>query len=171
MPRVSRQEAARRLSVVPGTIYYWCKKHPELIGDDGKVDLEELRAHRDAMSDKQMSRAGKSSKAKAYEGIESRSDAVLRRERAKADEAELNLAERLGKTLRREEVEAAIADAALQLKQEAFRAVKQEAEVLARIDDPREMEKALEAVVRDLLEAGANALAGAVGPGEVTDAA
>ena len=80
-----------------------------------------------------------------------------RTEAAKAQTAELDLADRLRMTLRRDDVERAAADAGETLKQVAAQIVRDRAERLSRIEDVREMERALDELVTELLSAGARA--------------
>lgn len=166
MQRVSQAEAARRLDVNRSTISRWVKNHPALADEAGRVDLEELRRHRETQihpGNQTKTRAKKSTPADASgksagRAPEALNDHRARRENANAANAELDLADRLKLTVRREDVEAAAADAGEAIKQRAFQIVRDKAEALARIDDVRGMEKALEDIMHDLLSTGARAL-------------
>lgn len=85
-------------------------------------------------------------------------DHRARGELAKAITSELDLADRLKLTLVRQDVEDQIATAGEVLKRKAAEIAKDRAEALARIEDPRAMERALEEMMRRLLEQGATAL-------------
>lgn len=98
-------------------------------------------------------------------------DHKTRRERAMADDAELDLAERLGVTLQRREVESAVAEAAELLKQTATQMIRDRAEILTKIEDVREMERALDELFREAMETGTAALTDAVAEREAADAA
>ena len=178
MTRVTRAEAARRLGVHKSTIKRWCDKHPALIGPDGLVDPEEIRAHYETVAHPGLqARRGRPAEAAPdpvqppREGAATLNDHRSRSEKAKADSAELDLAERLGQTLRRDQVEAAVAEAAEILRQAAGQAARDAAERLARIEDVREMEVALDAMVREVLSEGARALEAALAEDSPADAA
>jgi len=180
MPRVTRAEIARQLNVSPSTVTQWIKRYPHLDSADKTVDVDDFMKHRRQVLQPGRSAGGKkrgdaAKRAKGQkvasdppaglDSYESREAAILRRERAKADEAELDLAERLGRTIRADLAQAAVADATLKLRQELFRGARDHAEELSLISDPREMERALEAMLRDILETAADSLAAAVSDG------
>lgn len=137
--RVSRAQAARQVGISPATITRLVQSNPELLDDDGRVSVDEIH---------QVRKIGRL----AVERPRFRSD------RAKAEMAEMDLAERQAKTLRRSDVEAALAKAKDILRIAAFSLARDRAEGLTRISDPREMERALEDLMRDLLQHGVNAL-------------
>lgn len=173
MQRVTRAEAARQLGVNKATITRWVQKHPALLDADGLVSVDELRAHRDAVIDPRLqtnAAAKKTSPAPAATAV-SMNDHKTRRERAMADDAELDLAERLGVTLQRREVESAVAEAAELLKQTATQMIRDRAEILTKIEDVREMERALDELFREAMETGTAALTDAVAEREAADAA
>lgn len=144
------------------TVTRWCKAHPALLDDDGLVSVDELVAHRDQVINPKMQTRGPVADdpseaprrapdgAKASPPTSQLNSDRARVEAAKAAGAELDLAERLRQTLRRDEVEALIADAGEKLRQAAGQMVRDKAEALARIDDPRAMEAALDDMMRDL---------------------
>lgn len=174
MQRVRPAEAARQLGLNKSTISRWLKKHPALLGDDGLVDVEELRAHRDGQINPNLQTRGPAAEARDAPDAaptETPRDHRARYEKARADDAELDLAERLGETLRRRDVEAAVAEAAATLNQAATRVCRDRAERLVRIDDPRAMQTELEKLVADVLRAGTEQLGAAIGGTETAHAA
>ncbi len=170
LERVTRAEAARELRLDRATITRWVQKSPALLDADGRVSLDELRRHRDEVVNPRFQTKSRSEAAdtgssrqisNGRRGAEPRdnlNETRNRTESAKATNAELDLAERLRMTLRRDDVEAAVAAAAEVLKQTAQALVRDRAEPLALIADPREMERALEDMMRRLLDTGAKAL-------------
>ena len=159
MDRVSRAEAARELQLDRATITRWVQKSPALLDDEGKVSLSQLKQHREeVVNPKLQTRGGSSERSPRKVGGDSLNDTRNRTESAKATAAELDLAERLRLTLRRDDVEAAVAAAGEVLKQAAQAIARDKAEALARITDPREMERALEEIMRVMLEKGSQAL-------------
>lgn len=173
MDRVSRAEAARMLNIDKSTLTRWIQKHPALLGDDGLVDVAELRQHRDSVANPKLQTRGAAARGAA--GSQQPSQAGgggaaavnthrARGEAAKAITAELDLADRLKLTLVRSDVEAHIAQAGEVLKRKAAELAKDKAEALARIEDPRAMERALDDLMRQLLEQGASALILAMAP-------
>lgn len=178
---MTRAEAARMLSINKSTLTRWIEKHPALLGDDGLVDLTELREHRDAVANPKLQTRGPVARGQAQEteapgrssGAAAVNDHRARGEAAKAITAELDLATRLKLTLVRADVESQIAQAGEVLKRKAAELAKDKAESLARIEDPRAMERALDELMRQLLDQGASALVLAMGspPDEDSDAA
>ena len=164
MERVTQAEAARQLDVNRSTISRWVKQHPALADAAGRVDLDQVRQHREATihpGNQTKTKAAPLPSKKAGRAVvapPALNDHRARKEQANAAAAELDLADRLKLTLRREDVESAAADAGEAIKQRAFQLVRDKAEVLSRIEDVREMEKALEEMMRDLLATGARAL-------------
>lgn len=167
MERVTRAEAARVLDLDRATVTRWVQKNPALIDDAGLVSVDELRQHRDqVVNPKLQTRIGSADKASGASGAGggvraaqgSLNESRNRTETVKASLAELELAEKLGLTLRRNDVETAVAAAGEVMKQTALALARDRAEALARIGDVREMERALEALMRDLLAKGAQAL-------------
>lgn len=168
MERMTRAAAARELGLDKSTLTRWVQKHPALVDDDGLVDITELRAHRDAVVNPKLQTRGKAAAAQSTAkptakgpetGIASTmNDHRARGEHAKAITAELDLADRLKMTLVRQDVEAQIATAGEVLKRKAAEIAKERAEALARIEDPRAMERELDEMMRRLLEQGATAL-------------
>ncbi|XAI95597.1 hypothetical protein [Nostoc phage Nsp-JY21] len=152
MDRVTRAEAARELALNRATITRLVQSNPALLDDDGKVSIEEIAALRDATVNPKLQTKGGAAPARAL------NDTRNRTESAKAQTAELDLAERLGLTLRRDEVESAIAAAGAELRQTAFQMVRDRAEQFAVVSDVRDAEAMLDQFVRDLLEKAANAL-------------
>ncbi len=144
-----------------------------MLGDDGLVSVTEIAQLRQAVvNPKMQTRTGKQAAGAAPGGmVEALNGARGRSEAAKAQMAEMDLAERLGRTLRRDDVEAAVAAAGNLLRQNAFAIAIARAEVMARIDDVREMERALEDLMREVLDKGVQALSLAAAPSEVTSAA
>lgn len=162
--RVTITAAAGRLGVNKSTISRWVAKHPALRDEDGLVDPDELRAHRDQVVDPRLQTRGaaasqaRGTSSTGASGVASLNDARQRTERAKAEMSELDLVLRLGHTLNRADVETALVAAAETLKAEAMQVVKEQAERLATIDDSRAMEVALREIMTDLMEAMAQAL-------------
>jgi hypothetical protein len=172
MERVTRAEAARTLGVSKGTVWNWVNKHPALLGDDGLIDLVELRSHRDQVANPALQtrlKAKPVSDPAARAGGPVLNDHRARGEAAKAITAELDLADRLKLTLSRADVESQIGQAGEILKRKAAELAKDRAEALARIDDPRTMERALDDLMRQLLEQGALALTLAMSDRETGD--
>ncbi|MDH2325994.1 hypothetical protein QCN27_03845 [Cereibacter sp. SYSU M97828] len=175
MERVTRAQAAQELNLNKSTITRWVQQHPALIDDNGLVDLEELREHRDTVVNPKLQTRSRGAAAPAVSKGQQLgnllNDSRTRNETAKAIGAELDLAERLKMTLRRRDVEASIAAAGEVMKQGAAALAKDRAEAMARITDVRTMERALEDLMRELLAAGADALADAVRVEDEADAA
>lgn len=172
MERVTRAKAARLLGVDKSTMTRWVQHHPALLGDDGLVDLQQLRQHRDTVINPKLQTR------KAATGIAAAAPAPagpnlnLHRERgeyAKAVNQELDLAERLKLTLVRAEVESAVKDAGEALRRTAATIARDEAEKLARIEDPRQMERALDDLMRKVLAAGSAALIKALSDSQAAD--
>ena len=176
MGRTSRAQAARELGLDKATITRWCQKHPALLDENGLVSVEELREHRLTVVNPKLQTRVSSQAAPAVETAAipatpdqagpSLNDHRTRKERAQADDAELDLAERLGLTLRREDVERAIAEAGDVMRKTAAQMVRDRAERLSVIDDARAMERALEDMMRDLLAATSAALSEACSGGD-----
>lgn len=169
MERMTRAAAARELGIDKSTLTRWVQKHPALVGDDGLVDLAELREHRDAVANPKLQTRGGGASAqtgqiKSGGGAAAVNDHRARGEAAKAISAELDLADRLKLTLVRADVESQIAQAGEVLRRKAAEIAKERAEALARIEDPRAMERALDEMMRRLLEQGASALILAMRP-------
>jgi hypothetical protein len=152
MERVTRAEAARALALNRATVTRLVQKNPALLDDAGRVDLDELRQLRDATVNPKLQTKGAAAAGPTLNDTRSRTEA------AKAETAELDLADRLGLTLRRDEVESAVAAAGAELRQVAFQMARDRAETIAAAQDVREVEKLLDAMMRDLLERAANAL-------------
>jgi hypothetical protein len=166
--RVTRAEAARVLGLDKSTITRWVQSHPALLDDAGRVSVDEMRRHRDTVINVKLQTRGAGDQAslvpsgrpapRAPAAAPSINDHRSRTEAARAETAELDLAERLGRTLWREDVEKAVIDAAEVLQKLAGQLARDQAERLARIDDVRAMERALEDLMRALLTEGARAL-------------
>lgn len=170
--RVSRAEAARQIGVDKATITRLVKANPALLDDAGQVSVAEIAQLRQAVVNPRLqTRVGKQSRVSDLADVPNVNSARNRAESVKADLAEMELAERLGRTLRRDDVENAIAAAGNLLRQNAFSLAKDRAEQLARIEDVREMERALEDLMRDVLEKGVQALTLAAAPTEAASAA
>lgn len=164
---MTQAAAARELGIHKSTVTRWVQTHPALVGDDGMVDLAELRSHRDAVvNPKLRTRNGGAAAASGESGggtasapvAPNMNDHRTRGEYVKAVTAELDLAEKLKQTLRRDDVARAVASAGDVLKRTAASLAKDRAEQLARIDEPRAMERALDDLMREMLEKGATAL-------------
>lgn len=174
MARVTRAAAARELGVNKSTVKRWCDKHPALMDERGMVDVDELREHRDTVINPGLQTAGRAitedpAPARVSEpGLNAHRS---RREKATADSAELDLADRLGKTMRRADVESAVGEAAALLRETAAQIARDRAERLARIDDVRAMEAELEDMTRAMLAEGARFLEEAVKGESESDAA
>ena len=170
--RVSRAEAARQIGVDKATITRLVKANPALLDDAGQVSVSEIASLRQAtVNPKLQTRTGKRPQMPEDIAPSGLNQSRGRAEAVKAEMAEMDLAERLGRTLRRDDVEAAVAAAGNLLRQNAFAVARDRAELLARIDDPREMERALEDLMREVLEKGVQALSLAATPSEVASAA
>ncbi|HMO72642.1 MAG TPA: hypothetical protein PKC84_13550 [Paracoccaceae bacterium] len=169
--RVTRAEAARRLNIDRSTVTRLVKAHPALLDDAGHVCPDEIARQRDAVLNPalqtrlgpQAGRAGGAPAVAAATGP-TLNDSRTRAETAKAEQAELDLAERLGLTLDRRQVEDCLASAGQMLGQRQEQDLRAHAERLARIDDTREMERALRALFDAQREAFAQALALAAAP-------
>lgn len=163
MSRMTQSAAARELGIHKSTVTRWVQNHPALVGDDGMVDVAELRQHRDAvvnprLQTRQGSGAAPGGNTAAQPLAPNMNDHRTRGEYVKAVMAELDLAEQLKLTLRRDDVARAVASAGDVLKRTASGLAKDRAEHLARIDEPRAMERALDDLMREMLEKGATAL-------------
>lgn len=158
MDRVTRADAARQIGVNKGTISRWIQKHPALLGDDGLVSVEELTRHRDQVVNPALQTKGTASADRQENQGPSLNDHRSRKERAVAYDAELDLADRLKLTLLREDVERSVAEAGEMIRQKASQISRDRAEKLARIDDVRAMEKALDDMMTDLFIAASKAL-------------
>lgn len=166
------------LNINRSTLTRWIGKHPALLDDDGLVDPVELQEHRAAVANPKLqtrvtpSRIAGGDAAPRAPALSSMNDHRTRGEAAKAINAELDLADRLRLTLVREDVESQIAAAGEVLKRKASELAKDRAEALARIEDPRIMEQALDDLMRRLLDQGAAALIREMAPEDKsTDAA
>lgn len=174
MGRTSRAQAARELGLDKATITRWCQKHPALLDEHGLVSVEELREHRlTVVNPKLQTRVAATAAAETTPATlspepagPSLNDHRTRKERVQADDAELDLAERLGLTLRRDDVERAIAEAGDVMRKTAAQMVRDRAERLSVVDDARAMERALEDMMRDLMAAISAALAEACSSGD-----
>lgn len=178
MERVTRSEAARELGLDKATVTRWVQKNPALLDEGGLVNVDDLRAHRETVINPKLQtrgpavpRAAARTAPPADRVAPSMNDHRARSEAAKAEVAELDLAERLGRTLRREDVEAAVVHAADILQQTAGQLARDRAEALTRVNDVRAMERALEDMMRDLLDAGAQALTKAADGDRIASAA
>lgn len=168
MDRVTRAAAARELGLNKATVTRWVQKHPALLDELGHVSIEDLRQHRDTVINVKLQTRGPSLVAMAPSReprlapeapVPTMNSHRVRTEAAKAETAELDLADRLGQTLWRKDVEAAVVQAADILQQKAGQLVRERAEGLVKINDVRAMERALDDLMRELLDAGAKALA------------
>lgn len=170
--RVSRAEAARQIGVNKATITRLCKANPALLGDDGLVNVNEIASLRQAVvNPKLQTKTAATGKAPDEPSASSLNGSRGRVESVKADMVEMDLAERLGQTLRRDDVEATVAAAGNLLRQTAFAVARDRAELLARIEDVREMERALEDLMREVLDKGVQALSLAAASAEASSAA
>lgn len=165
MERVTRAVAARELGLDKATVTRWVQKHCALLDEHGRVSIEELRQHRDTVINVKLQTRGPSVSAlqrtprrTAEPAAPTMNSHRVRTEAAKAETAELDLAERLGRTLWRKDVEAAVIEAADILQRKVTQLARDKAELLAKIDDVRAMERALDDLMRELLDAGARAL-------------
>lgn len=173
MQRVTAAEAARALDVNRSTVSRWLKKNPALVDAGGRVSVDELRRHREAVIDPRLETNTAERAAEpgpARRAGPSINDHKERLERAKADEAELDLAERLGQTLVRADVERAIGEAGEQLRQDIAAAVRDEAERLAQISDVREMELAVRKLFAEVVATSVEGLVDQLA-GDAADAA
>lgn len=142
--RVTPAEAARQLGCNRATVGRWVKKNEALTDENGLVSVEELRRFRaEVVNPANATRGPATGDEPQTPRGPSMNDHRARRERAQADEAELDLADRLGRTLDRRQVEIAVGDAVDAMRQAALQAARDRAEALSRITDPREMERAL----------------------------
>jgi len=178
MGRVTRAEAARQLGLDKSTITRWVKKHPALLDAHNRVSVAELERHRDtvvnpALQTRKVAAGDEPAPSRRREtpAGPSLNDQRARSAAAKATSDELDLADRLKMTLRREEVEAAVAEAGDLMRQKAAQLVRDRAEALAMIDDTRAMERALDEMMREFLASAARALASAAAETEGADAA
>jgi hypothetical protein len=176
--RMTMAAAAAAMGVARSTVTRWCQKHPALLGDDGLVDLEQLRGHRDQVIDPRLQTrtSGEATEAataparpadaprrhRAAPPPSSLNDHRARREAAAADEAELNLAERMGETISRRAVVDAVMEAGQYAQQAVGQIARDRAERIARIVTVREAERAIEDALHALLRVQAEALAAAV---------
>lgn len=174
MERMTRAEAARRMGIDKATVTRWVKKHPALLGDDGLVSVGDLERHRAQMVNPALQTRAAQVKADPESRLAaspepsgpSLNDHRARREQANATAAELDLADRLNQTLARADVEAAVAAAGDTIRQAAGQIARAKAEMVARLDDPRAVERALEEMMRELLATAAEALGAAIAGGK-----
>lgn len=170
--RVTRAEAARQLGIDRATVTRMVQANPALLDDAGRVSVVEIAALRQSVVNPKLQTRGIAAPMSAAPGGGSGlNEARERSETVKAELAELDLAERLGLTLRRDDVEAAVAQAAEVIKQTSFTLARDRAEVLARISDPRQMEQALEGLMREVLTKASQALSLAAVPADMSSAA
>lgn len=160
-------EAARRLGLNRSTVKRWCDRNPALKDEAGLVSVQELQEHRDATIDPALqTRTGPqpSDPVQPERRVETQPAAPpdqfsnaatlnahkVRSAEARAIEDELDLAERLSMTLRRDEVESALAEVAGMFEKAAGQAVRDNAERLALLDDPRAVERHLEKMMAEI---------------------
>lgn len=185
MGRVTRAEAARQLGLHKSTLSRLCRDNPALLDEAGRVDVGEIRALRQAVINPKLQTRGPGAPEAGPPEPQPEPDpgpapqpsgttlnaSRERVEEARAIEAELNLAERLGRTLRKSEVEAAIAEAGEAVRQRAAQVARDRAEQIARIEDVREAEQALTDAFRVVMAAVAEELGAAVAGDDRPDAA
>ena len=157
MKRVRQSEAARRLGVNRSTVSRWVKRNPDLEDQDGFVSIEELSEFRNSIVNPIM-RSDPLASSTPTKSVTSLNDHRARREEARAELEELQLAEKRSLILRRSDVEAKLAAAGTFLRQHASHLARDHSERLALISDVREMERALDGMMRDFLAAAARAL-------------
>ena len=167
MVRVTRADAARELGLNRSTLTRWCGKHPSLVDDQGLVSVEELREHRQTVVNPALqTRGGEGAAGQGQSASETAMSNLntdrARRERSRADLEELQLAEKMGQTLRRDGVEAALQGAAETIRQTGTQIVRDNAEKLARMDDARAVEVHLDEMMRQLQARASAALMAAV---------
>lgn len=149
--RVSRAEAARRLSVDRATVTRLVQSHPSLLDDAGLVNPEEIEALRRGTVNPALA-------TKSRQPDPTLNDMRQRTETARTAVVELDLADRLGMTLQRADVERQVMAAGQAFNQACAHMSRDRAEALALIGDVREMERALDALFTDLREQLAQAL-------------
>lgn len=160
MFRVTRSEAARRLGLHKSTMSRLCRDNPQLLDANGLVDVNDVLTYRQATLNPKLQTRGPD----AGGGSGRRTDPPLhlrsvddlnasraRAEHARASEAELKLAERLGQTLKRSEVEAAVLEVGSLMWQRSAQVAKDQAERLAGIVEARAMEMAVLSVFNELM--------------------
>lgn len=162
MQRVRQSEAARQLGVNRSTVSRWIKRTPSLEDEHGLVSIEELEEHRKGVLNPAMQTKATPATKRQHAGP-SLNDHRARREEARAEREEIELAEKRQLTLLRADVEAKLAVAGGLLRQGAAQLARDKAEELARIDDVREMEQAIDAMMRGFLDGASKALAEAAG--------
>lgn len=169
------------MGVNRSTISRWLQKYPQLIDADGLVDVDELQEHRrDVINPANQTKMNpliddsapppraatiepKVERENRRSKTTSLNDHRAQHEQTKAALAALDLAERLGETLSKSQVESAAAEAGQAIKAAAAEAVKSNAEKLATIDDVKEMELALQYMFDAMLKRAARALQGVSG--------
>ena len=176
MTRMTARAAASRLGVHESTVSRWLQRHPALRGADGLVDLAELTKHRDALLNPALQRRPNAASVRADDGGAGRpvqlaaySDPRARRGRVQADTAELEMAERLGRTVARARVEMAAAEAVAAWEAAGREEARRRADRLATIGDVREMEAALAELFAATRARVRETLARAVQPAEGDD--
>ncbi|MEC9434484.1 MAG: hypothetical protein VYD87_16390 [Pseudomonadota bacterium] len=165
--RVTQAEAARQLGLNRSTVSRLVAANPALADEGGRVSVEEVRRLRAETSDPRLA----TKTPDAARPASTMNDHRARAERAKADVAELDLAERLGRTLDRRAVEIAVGDAAETLRQAGVQMARDCAEALSRVEDPREMERELVRFFEAALAAGVTGLLSELGDDAEADAA
>jgi hypothetical protein len=176
--RVTRAAAARALGLHKSTLSRLCRDAPWLLDADGLVDAVEVAAFRaSTLNPKLQTRGPGPWDPQAFDHGDASlplgqlNDARVRHESARASSAELALAERMGQTLDRAAVEAALAEAAELMRQRGAQLAADRAEGLAKIDNAREMEHALNELFRDAMLAMARDLEAALEDDTADDAA
>jgi hypothetical protein len=140
--------AAQELGINRSSLKRYLDQYPELLGDDGKVDLAQLRAHRadnpnvaDAVRKVEQRHATQPKPAETGAG---RTHAKSRLDETKAIQADLDLAERLNQVVDPGEIVDAISEAGNYLRERFTAADPILCERLAAESDPRQIKAVLE---------------------------
>lgn len=178
MQRITQSAAAKKLGVHKSTVSRWIKTHPSLLGDDRLVDFDQLQQHRDALVNPALQRPAPSDadqlplSTASGKSTETFRDSKSRREAALADEAERRVADLLGQTMVRADVEAAAAEAYILANRLITEHVRTHADRLCSITEPREMERELRKAIEAVLQVASDGLTAAADAHEnVGDAA
>jgi hypothetical protein len=146
--RLKPGTAALGLGINRSTLKRYLDQYPELLGDDGKVDLEQLRKHRtdnpnvaDAVRKVEQRHA---TQPKPSETGSGRTHAKSRLDETKAIQADLDLAERLNQVVDPGEIVDAISEAGNYLRERFTAADPILCERLAAESDPRQIKAVLE---------------------------
>ncbi len=149
--RLKQARAAEALGINRSSLKRYLDRYPELMGEDGKVDLDRVRQHRADNPDVvDAARKVEEHKVARPKADGRRMETKSRLDEAKAQQAELDLAERLGQVVDPGEMLDAVAEAGNFLRERLINVDFVLAERLASEIDPRQIRALLQQERRDL---------------------